>query len=138
MLQRWTLLLIAILSYSGRGNEKPEPKTYNVPEAYAVYAAVLAAEHPENSLLIADTTVPFNQCANPHPDDKVNAAIKSYKKATNNRGDCTVLRVVTGLFHSRSWIICNNPIRKEDSPGAILAASKSLMYPQSASVRMEP
>src|SRR5262245_46107727 len=81
MLQRSTLLLIAILCYPGRGTEKAEPKIYDVSEAYAVYAAVLAAEHPENSLLIADTTVPFNQCADPHRDDKVNAAIKSYRKA---------------------------------------------------------
>ena len=81
MLQRSALLLVAILCYSGRGIETPEPKTYDVPEAYSVYAAVLGAEHPGNDLVIADTTVPFNQCTDPQPDDKVNAAIKSYRTA---------------------------------------------------------
>ena len=34
-------------------------------EAYNVYSAILDMEKPKGELLIADTTVPFNQCLDP-------------------------------------------------------------------------
>lgn len=72
--------LICSLVFSSSTANQGQIKPYDVPEAYAVYSAVLALEHSEGELLIADTTVPFNHCLEHRSDKAVDSVITDYKK----------------------------------------------------------
>jgi hypothetical protein len=77
--------LLGALALFGQTIKETPAKTYEVPEAYEVYAAALALDHVEGDesreLLIADTTVPFSHCLETRSDRQVDAAIEDYKKA---------------------------------------------------------
>jgi hypothetical protein len=64
--------------------KEPEVRPIDGSEAYEVYAAALALEHPAGELLIAETTVPFQNCLEPGPDNVVRAAIKNYRKTNQS------------------------------------------------------
>jgi hypothetical protein len=86
MLRKLTLLLIAAVAFSQTTQvaAKQTPKPYEVPEAYEVYAAVLALENarrdPTGELLIADTTVSFDGCQDRHADKMVASVIRDYRQ----------------------------------------------------------
>ncbi len=82
MLRKLTLLLISTVAFSQTTEVAPKqpPKPYDVPEAFEVYAAVLALHPPEGELIISEDTVPFNGCQDPRPDKVVGPAIADYKK----------------------------------------------------------
>jgi hypothetical protein len=79
------LLLSITLALSAQSKKEPELNIIEDAEAYNVYSAILDMEKPKGELLIADTTVPFNQCLDPHSDEPVDAAIQDYKKANQNQ-----------------------------------------------------
>jgi hypothetical protein len=72
------------LTLTAQTNTEHVLNPYEDSEAPKVYAAVLALEHPDGALLIADTTVPFNSCLEPRHDKAVDSAISDYKKANRN------------------------------------------------------
>jgi hypothetical protein len=78
------LLLLAFAVFAQSGKER-EPQPYDAQEAYEVYAAALAMDHLKGKLLIADTTVPFNECLDSRSDKPADAAIGDYKQANKTR-----------------------------------------------------
>jgi len=77
-------LFFAFVAFAQSGKER-EPKPYDIQEAYDVYAAALAMDDVKGKLLIADTTVPFNECLDPRSDKLADAAIDDYKETNKAR-----------------------------------------------------
>jgi len=84
MLRFFTVCLLALFSYA-QDTTQDDVKSYEDDEAYSVYSAVLALEKPGGEVLIADTTVPFHDCAEPRSDKPVDSAIKHYKHLNQTR-----------------------------------------------------
>ena len=69
----------------GQSAKETKPRPYNIQEAYEVYAAALTLDHGKGELLIADTTLPFNQCLDSRSDKLADAAINNYKDTNKVR-----------------------------------------------------
>lgn len=86
-----TWRFVSILSLScafavfAQSANEPEPKPFDLQDAYDVYAAALVLDNSKGKLLIADTTVPFDQCLDSRSDKAADAAIADYKKRNNAR-----------------------------------------------------
>ena len=77
-------LLLPWLLPTQAANEQPKP--YDVDEAYDIFSTVLAMEkQKDDTLLIGDTTVPFNLCLEKRSDKLADSAIEDYKKTNNSR-----------------------------------------------------
>jgi len=83
MLQ-YALALFVAFTLAAQSTKEPPAKAYDVPEAYEVYAAVLALDPPKGDLLIAESTVPFNSCQDAHSDKSVASAIADYKRTNKD------------------------------------------------------
>jgi hypothetical protein len=77
---------------------KEDIKPYEDSEAYNVYAAVLALKRAKGEVLIADTTVAFNDCMETRSDEPVDAAIENYKKINQVRWRLGYHFESTGLY----------------------------------------
>ena len=77
MFRAW--LLIALFSIAQNAQVEPkEPKPYDVDEAYKVYSVVLSEQPTNHTLLISETTVPFNNCINREFDKSIKPAVDHY------------------------------------------------------------
>lgn len=85
MTWRYLPLLLLAFAVSAQSGKEREPRPYDVQEAYEVYTAALAMDHLKGKLLIADTTVPFNECLDSRSDKPADAAIGDYKEANRTR-----------------------------------------------------
>ncbi len=77
-------LLFSVFILSTQAATGPAAKSYDVPDAYEIYATVIGQDVPQGEVLIADTTVPFHGCLHSRSDDAIDSAIEDYKK-TNRR-----------------------------------------------------
>jgi hypothetical protein len=85
MTWRFVSLLFCAFAVFAQSANEPEPKPYDLQDAYDVYAAALVLDHSKGKLLIADTTSSFNQCLDSHSDKAADSAITDYKKRNNAR-----------------------------------------------------
>jgi len=77
---RTLLALLSLVALIPQAGSEHKPATYEVPEAYQLYSAALAAQHLQGDLLISQTTVPFSHCLDSDQGTPIQAAINSYKK----------------------------------------------------------
>jgi hypothetical protein len=82
MLRFLAVCLLALLNAQDAAKHKVKP--YQDGEAYKVYSAVLALEKGKSEVLISDTTVPFNQCADSNSHKAVDVAIQDYKRTNKD------------------------------------------------------
>jgi len=84
-MQQHLALLFSFFILSAQAATVLAAKPYDVPDAYEIYSIVLAQDHHEGELLIADTTVPFQGCLQPRTDDSVDSAIEDYMKTNQKK-----------------------------------------------------
>jgi len=78
-------LLFSVFILSTQAATGPAAKSYDVPDAYYIYATVIAQDVPQGEVLIADTTVPFHGCLHSRADDAIDSAIEDYKKTNRKK-----------------------------------------------------